>query len=35
MTPFELQLRRDDLDQSIILEGNLLGDIEFVDPEET
>lgn len=34
MTPFELQLRRDDLDQSIFLESNLLGDIKFVDPEE-
>jgi hypothetical protein len=34
MTPFELQLRRDDLDQVIILESNLLGDIKFVDEQQ-
>ncbi len=34
MTPFELHVLRNDLDQSIILESNLLGDIKFVDPGE-
>ena len=34
MTPFELQLLRNDLDQSIMLESNLLGDIKIVDPEQ-
>jgi hypothetical protein len=34
MTPFELHVLRNDLDQSITLESNLLGDIKFVDPEE-
>ena len=33
MTPFELHVRRPDLDQSIQLESNLLGDIKFIDPE--
>jgi general secretion pathway protein H len=34
MTPFELQVLRRDLDQSITLESNLLGDIKFVDPDQ-
>ena len=34
MTPFELHVLRDDLDQSVILESNLLGEIKFVDPED-
>lgn len=34
MTPFELRVLRRDLDQSITLESNLLGDIKFVDPEQ-
>ena len=33
MTPFELHVLRRDLDQSIRLESNLLGDIKFIDPE--
>ena len=33
MTPFELHVLRDDLDQSVTLESNLLGDIKFVEPE--
>ena len=34
MTPFELHVLRRDLDQSITLESNLLGDIKFVDPDQ-
>lgn len=34
MTPFELHVLRPDLDQSVRLESNLLGDIKFIDPEE-
>ena len=34
MTPFELHVLRNDLDQSITLESNLLGDIKFVEPEQ-
>ena len=34
MTPFELHVLRDDLDQSVILESDLLGEIKFVGPEE-
>ena len=34
MTPFELHVFRRDLDQSITLESNLLGEIKFVDPEQ-
>lgn len=33
MTPFELHVLRRDLDQSIRLESNLLGDIKFIDEE--
>jgi general secretion pathway protein H len=33
MTPFELHVMRRDLDQSITLESNLLGDIKLVDTE--
>jgi general secretion pathway protein H len=34
MTPFELHVTRQDLDQVVMLEGNLLGDIKFIDPED-
>lgn len=34
MTPFELHVQRQDLDQVIVLESNLLGDIKFQDPED-
>jgi len=34
MTPFELRVQRQDLDQLIVLESNLLGDIKFQDPED-
>jgi hypothetical protein len=34
MTPFELHVQRQDLDQLIVLESNLLGDIKFQDPED-
>ena len=34
MTPFELHVLRNDLDQSVVLESNLLGDIKFVEPEQ-
>jgi len=34
MTPFELRVQRQDLDQLIILESNLLGDIKFQDTED-
>lgn len=34
MTPFELRVQRQDLDQLIILESNLLGDIKFQDAED-
>ena len=34
MTPFELHVFRTDLDQVVVLESNLLGDIKFVDPED-
>jgi len=34
MTPFELRVQRHDLDQMIVLESNLLGDIKFQDPED-
>ena len=34
MTPFELRVLRNDLDQSVMLESNLLGDIKFVEPEQ-
>ena len=34
MTPFELHLLRTDLDQSIKLESNLLGEIKIDDPEQ-
>lgn len=34
MTPFELHVLRNDLDQRITLESNLLGDIKLVDPEQ-
>ena len=34
MTPFELNLLRPDLDQSISLESDLLGEIQFAEPEE-
>ena len=34
MTPFELRVQRQDLDQLIVLEGNLLGEIKFQDPED-
>ncbi len=34
MTPFELRLQRQDLDQLIVLESNLLGDIKFQDPDD-
>lgn len=34
MTPFEVRLLRQDLDQSVALESNILGDIKFAEPEE-
>jgi len=34
MTPFELRVQRQDLDQLIVLESNLLGDIKFQDPDD-
>lgn len=34
MTPFELHVLREDLDQSISLESNLLGEIKFSEAEE-
>jgi len=34
MTPFELRVQRQDLDQLIILESNLLGDIKIQDAED-
>lgn len=34
MTPFELHVQRRDLDQLIVLESDLLGDIKFQDPED-
>jgi len=33
MTPFEIHLRRPDLDQVVMLQGDILGDVRFVDPE--
>ena len=34
MTPFEVHLLRQDLDQSITLESNILGDIKFAESED-